>query len=133
MNHINYSHCNQIWICIEVKCTVLGIRKVWGYQRGNQKSKDDRQYNGCKKKGQTMSYKTLPRKLKIWLHEPYYKRGLTQVSRKDRQLFPSCWDDHANLNSCSFKRSYIYIYGGLVSRCMVFNAAFNNISVISWR
>jgi hypothetical protein len=36
----------------------------------------DRQHNGQKKKGQTLIYKILHRKLKIDQHEPQYKPGV---------------------------------------------------------
>ena len=42
----------------------------------NRKSKKNRQYNDKnKKKGQTMMYKTLHRKLKIEKHEPMENQG----------------------------------------------------------
>ena len=40
------------------------------------KSKNDRQYNGQKKKGQTTIYKTLHRKLMITQHEPHSRHGV---------------------------------------------------------
>ena len=47
-------------------------RKVWLYQKGNEKSRKDRQYNGIKKaKGQTTIYKTIHRKLKIEQHDSH--------------------------------------------------------------
>ena len=57
------------------------IRKVWKYQRVNQKTyiKEGQTKEQLKEKGQTMIYKTLNRKLKIEQHEPHLKAGLKQV------------------------------------------------------
>ena len=62
-----------------------------GYSKA-RKSKYHRQHNDQRKKGQTMTYKTLHRKLKIEQHEPHKKRWLTAVPGKDSQFLLSFYN-----------------------------------------